>query len=137
MNQNDFDTTDFLDKICESITGVKKAYISDIQGAILAESSERHDESSTRDDFRLVRSFPKYFERLSKLDYGKSQSMIVEAEECSIVFLVATPLFLTFICDKNANFSLLTELPNGMKDFFEQPEDMRTFLSKYQKSDSY
>lgn len=112
------DPCDFLDKICESITGVKKGYISDIQGVILAESSGRHDDTyANRDDYLLVRNFPQYFERLSKLNFGEAQSMIVEGDDCSFVFLSASPLFLTFICDENANFSLLTELPNEMSDF--------------------
>ncbi|KAK8889783.1 hypothetical protein M9Y10_034537 [Tritrichomonas musculus] len=119
------DPCDFLDKICESITGVKKGYISDSQGAILAES--RSDESSaTNDNDDLVRRIPRYFERLSKLNFGEARSMVVEGDDCSFVFLVASPLFLTFICDENANFSLLTELPNEMSDF----------LSHFQISDS-
>lgn len=112
------DPCDFLDKICDSITGVKKGYISDKIGTILAESSGRQDDSSEkRDDYLLVRNFPQYFDRLSKLNFGESQSMIVEENDCSYVFLAASPLYLTFICDENANFSLLTELPNEMSDF--------------------
>lgn len=133
-----FEPSGFLDKICQSITGVRKAYISDIQGSILAESSSQTDEPSTaRDDITLVRSFPKYFERLGKLSFGEAQSMVVEAEDYSLVFLVVKPLFLTFICDENANFALLTELPKEMKDFFGQPNEMKEFLSQLQGADTF
>lgn len=108
------DPCDFLDKICESITGVKKGYISDKKGVILAESSELLGE---KDDLSFIDYFPQYFERLSKLNFGEARSMIIERDEYSIVLLQASPLYLAFICDENANFSLLTELPNEMSDF--------------------
>lgn len=110
------DPTAFLDRICESVTGVRKAYISDAQGVILAESSAPQDQFA----ITLVRSFPNYFDRLGKLSFGESQSVIVEGDDCSFVVLVSSPLYLTFICDQKANFALLTEIPNEMREFLDQ-----------------
>jgi predicted regulator of Ras-like GTPase activity (Roadblock/LC7/MglB family) len=102
----------FLDRICESVAGVKKAYISDSQGVILAESSGESDD----DAISLVRYSPAYFERLSHLSFGEMQSLVVEAEDASAVILVSTPLVITFLCEESANFALLTEIPNEMRD---------------------
>ena len=93
----------FLDSICESISGIRKIYISDVQGSILAESSEAQNQF----DISLVRSFPKYFDRLGKLSFGDSQSMVIEGDDWAAVLLVSYPLYLTFICDEDANFALI------------------------------
>jgi predicted regulator of Ras-like GTPase activity (Roadblock/LC7/MglB family) len=123
MSQADppIDPTAFLDRICASVTGVRKSYISDLQGAILAESSGGSDDYS----LTLVRSFPKYVERLGKLGFGSSQSMVVESEDASVVVYVSSPLFITFVCDLTANFALLTEVPTEMGDFLAQ---LKTFV---------
>jgi hypothetical protein len=105
----------FLDRICESITGVRKVYISDLQGAILAESSLPGEDFSVI----LVRSFPKYIERLGKLSFGEAQSMVIESDECCAVLVVSSPLLITFLCEKHTNFSLLTQIPSEMKEFIE------------------
>ena len=119
--ENINDPTAFLDRVCSSITGVKKAYISDVQGAILAESSGAQDDFS----LTLVRSFPKYVDRLGKLSFGDAQSMVVEGKGCSAVLLVSHPLFITFLCSEKANFALLREIPNEMKDFLAH---LKTFV---------
>jgi hypothetical protein len=122
MDRGDFsDPAAFLDRICGSVTGVKKAFISDSQGAILAESSGASDAEA----IALVRSSPAYFERLGHLSFGEMQSLVVECEDSSAVILVSTPLFITFICEEKANFALLTEIPNEMKDLLVQ---LKSFL---------
>ncbi|KAH0791994.1 hypothetical protein GPJ56_004069 [Histomonas meleagridis] len=120
----------FLDSICESVTGIKKIYISDIQGSILAESSGPQKES----DITLVRSFPKYFDRLGKLGFGESQSMVIEGEDCSVVLISSSPLYLAFICEETANFALVQSLPDDMREFLGQPLEMRNFLEQIKAS---
>lgn len=115
MDESLGDPKAFLDRICESITGVRKAYISDLQGVILAESSSFCEDFSVI----LVRSFPKYIERLGKLSFGEPQSMVVESDECCAVLVISSPLVITFLCEKNANFALLTQIPNEMRDIIE------------------
>ena len=110
------DPSGFLDKVCLSVTGVEKAFISDNNGVILAESS------APQDDFSLmvVHSFPKYCERLNKLDLGSLQSLIVEGPTGSFVIVSYENLFLVFLCKQTANFALLTEITNEMKEFLSQ-----------------
>jgi predicted regulator of Ras-like GTPase activity (Roadblock/LC7/MglB family) len=115
------DPTAFLDRICESVTGVRKAYISDGQGAILAESTGPTDDYA----LTLVRSCPTYLDRLNRLEFGHTQSMVVECGESSAVVLVSSPLFLTFLCEEDANFALLTEIPNEMEELLTQ---LKSFL---------
>ena len=119
-----------MDSICESVTGVKKIYISDIQGSILAESSGPQNEF----DITLVRSFPQYFDRLGKLEFGESQSMVIEGENYSAVLISSSPLYLAFICEETANFALIQSLPDDMREFLGQPLEMRNFLDQIKSS---
>ena len=116
----------FLDSICESISVIRKIYISDVQGSILAESSEAQNQF----DISLVRSFPKYFDRLGKLSFGDSQSMVIEGDDWAAVLLVSYPLYLTFICDEDANFALIQSLTEDMKTFLGQQIEMIEFLDQ-------
>lgn len=117
------DPAAFLDRVCSSVTGVRKAYISDSQGAILAESSSPEDDPQWV--LTLVRSFPNYFERLRKLSFGEPTSMVVDGDDCAVVILSSPPIFISFLCDEKANFALLTEIPNEMRDFIAQ---LKTFV---------
>ena len=120
---NSNDPTAFLDRVCSSVTGVRKAYISDSQGAILAESSSPEDEPQWV--LTLVRSFPSYFQRLRKLQFGEPASMVICGEDSAVVLLSSPPLFMSFLCSNKANFALLTEIPNELKDVIAQ---LKTFL---------
>lgn len=117
------DPAAFLDRVCSSVTGVRKAYISDSQGAILAESSAPEEDPQWV--LTLVRSIPSYFERMKKLSFGEPKSMVIDGDECAVVLLSSPPIFISFLCDVNANFALLTEIPNEMKDFIAQ---LKTFV---------
>ena len=108
--------TTFLDNLVKSVHGVRKVYISDPQGAILAESSAPRSES----DETVVRSFPTYSERLSKLSYGSNKSIIVECENTIFVSIESQGFLITFICDTDSNVALLAEFPNEMSNFLTQ-----------------
>lgn len=106
----------FLDKITLAITGVLKGFFADNNGTILAESSGPQDELS----LMIVRSFPKYCERLNKLGLGNLQSLVVEAINGSFVIISYEKIFLVFFCSNDANFSLLTETIREMKEVLTQ-----------------
>ena len=108
--------TTFLDNLVKSVHGVRKVYISDPQGAILAESSEPRSES----DEQVVRSFPTYSDRISKLAYGSTKSIVVECENSIYVSIESQTFLITFICNKDANVALLSEFPNEMGEFLTQ-----------------
>lgn len=120
------DPKEFLDSICESISGIRKIYISDVQGSILAESSNPQDQF----DLSLVRSFPMYFDRLGKFSFGSGQSMVIEMDGWAAVLFVSSPLYLTFICDEDANFALIQSLTDDMKAFLGQQIEMIEFLDQ-------
>ena len=113
--------TNFLDDLVKSVHGVKKIYISDMDGAILAESSELRSESEEK----VVRSFPTYYERLGKLSYGSSKSIVVECENSLFVLFESQNFLITFICERDANVALLSEFPNEMNNFLTQ---LRSFV---------
>ncbi|EAY18087.1 hypothetical protein TVAG_306070 [Trichomonas vaginalis G3] len=117
MEESDANTpTTFLDNLAKSVHGVKKIYISDSHGAILAESSAPKNEKEEK----IVRSFPTYNDRLGKLSYGNNKSIIVECNDTSYVMCETESFFITFVCSKDANFSLLSEFPNDMSGFLTQ-----------------
>lgn len=118
MNDSDpsYAPTTFLDNIVKSVHGVKKVYISDSHGAILAESSAPRSES----DEKLVRSFPTYYDRLGKLSYGNNKSITVECKDSIFLLCEAESFYISFVCEKDANISLLSEFPNEMSNFLNQ-----------------
>jgi len=109
-------STSFLNQICESVSGVRKIFITDSRGAILAESSEPANDEM----IQIVRSFPNYYERLSKLSYENPKSMVIEEETYTYMLIVSQSFFITFVCSHDANLSLLGEFPNEMRDFLHQ-----------------
>ena len=108
--------TTFLNKICESVTGLKKIYITDMHGAILAESSLLSNEL----DSQIVRSFPTYFDRLGKISYGDPKSIVITSNNNAYLLMVSEGFLITFVCNPNANLALLNEFPDEMQDFLIQ-----------------
>ena len=108
--------TAFLDNLVKSVHGLRKVYINDRSGAILAESSAPRSET---DEF-AVRSIPNYTERLSKLSYGPTKSIVVESDDSIFVSIESHGFLISFICDVDANVSLLSEFPNEMDNFLTQ-----------------
>ena len=105
------DPTTFLDKICSSVTGVIKGYIMDTQSNILAESSLRIEDP---DVLRVVRAFPSQYR---KLQSKKLISLTTATDKYTYMNLVVSPLLITFVCEENANLSLLSQLPGEMTEF--------------------
>lgn len=108
--------SEFLDNIVQSISGLKKVYISEMSGAILAESSAIADSS----DETVVRSIPNYYQRLGKLSYGNIKSITIECAANTYILLESHSFFITFVCEKDANLCLLSEFPNEMGEFLAQ-----------------
>lgn len=118
------DTTVFLDKFCDTTVGLRKIYITESSGAILAESSHQRQMF----DEKIVKMVPKYFERLKNSFLGANRDMTIKTDDFIYLIIEKQSFFITFVCSTKANIALIQEFPKDIEDFL---KTLHTSLQKY------